>query len=312
MENDTEVSIVVPCYNEQEGLVAFYERMARAATTAFGDNFEIIMVDDGSTDFTWKIMDDLVGQYKEAVGLKLSRNYGHQIALTAGLSAVRGKLVLIVDADLQDPPEHLADMHALMIREKAEVVFGKRRARPGETDFKRRSSAYFYRLLARFTQVAIPLDTGDFRLITRRVSDLIVAMPERDRFLRGMVAWIGFKQVPFEFDREPRFAGKTKYSLMRMIRLAADAFVSFSVVPLRFAVWISLGLFLVLIGAALYAAFSYIFLDAVRGWTSITMLIILVSAVQLWTLSVIGEYVGRIYFESKNRPLFVLDEIRRK
>jgi dolichol-phosphate mannosyltransferase len=167
-------------------------------------------------------------------------------------------------------------------------------------------------LLARFTQVAIPLDTGDFRLITRRVSDLIVAMPERDRFLRGMVAWIGFKQVPFEFDREPRFAGKTKYSLMRMIRLAADAFVSFSVVPLRFAVWISLGLFLVLIGAALYAAFSYIFLDAVRGWTSITMLIILVSAVQLWTLSVIGEYVGRIYFESKNRPLFVLDEIRRK
>jgi polyisoprenyl-phosphate glycosyltransferase len=310
-QQTVELSVVAPCYNEQAGLDSFYDRTARAAAAAFGDSFEIIMVDDGSGDGTWSIIEGLAAKHRHAVGLRLSRNYGHQIALTAGLSAVRGKLVFVLDADLQDPPEHLAAMRALLAREEADVVFGKRRTRAGETAFKRQSAALFYRVLAGLTNVDIPADAGDFRLMTRRVCDLIVIMPERDRFIRGMVAWLGFRQVPFEYDREARFAGSTNYSFRKMVRLALDAFVGFSMVPLRLAAWISLCLFIVLFAGALYTAVSYLFLDAVRGWTSITLLIILVSAVQLWALSIIGEYVGRIYLQGKSRPLYVIDAIRR-
>jgi glycosyltransferase involved in cell wall biosynthesis len=310
-EPTVDLSVVAPCYNEQAGLSSFYDRVAGAAAAAFGDSFEIVMVDDGSSDATWSVIDGLAARHRQAVGLRLSRNYGHQIALSAGLSAARGRLVFVLDADLQDPPEYLAAMHALMVREQADVVFGKRRTRAGETAFKRQSAALFYRVLASLTNVDIPADAGDFRLMTRRVCDLIVAMPERDRFVRGMVAWLGFRQVPFEYDRDPRFAGSTNYSFRKMARLALDAFVGFSMVPLRLAAWISLCLFVILFGGALYTAFSYIFLDAVRGWTSITLLIILVSAVQLWTLSIIGEYVGRIYLQGKARPLYVVDAVRR-
>ena len=310
-EKTVDVSVVAPCYNEAAGLESFYGRVARAAAAAFGDSFEIIMIDDGSSDATWSVIDGLAARHRHAVGLRLSRNYGHQIALTAGLSAVRGRFIFVLDADLQDPPEHLAAMHALMVREQADVVFGKRRTRVGETAFKRQSAALFYRVLATLTNVEIPADAGDFRLITRRVCDLIVAMPERDRFIRGMVAWLGFKQVPFEYDREARLAGSTSYSFRKMVRLALDAFVGFSMVPLRLAAWISLCLFVILFGGALYTAVSYLLLDAVRGWTSITLLIILVSAVQLWTLSIIGEYVGRIYLQGKARPLYVIDAVRR-
>lgn len=304
------LSIVTPCYNEGPGLEAFYQRM-RSSAANFCSQFEIILIDDGSQDTTWKIIEELVDRDPQVVGIKLSRNHGHQTALTAGLSATRGMLVLVIDADLQDPPEHLPEMHALMLREGADVVYGRRRSRSGETAFKRQTAALFYRSLAYLTSVEIPADAGDFRLMSRRVTDLIVAMPERDRFVRGMVAWLGFKQVPFEYDRGRRIAGVTKYPLRRMVSLALDAFVGFSMVPLRLAGWISVSLFVVLTAAVFYTLVSWLFFDAVRGWTSLTMLIILVSAVQLWSLSIIGEYVGRIYLQSKARPLFVVDTVKR-
>jgi polyisoprenyl-phosphate glycosyltransferase len=309
-ESGVALSIVTPCYNEQAGLGAFYERACRTAA-AFCDDFELVLVDDGSHDATWTVIETLVARDPRVVGVKLSRNHGHQTALTAGLSAACGALVLVIDADLQDPPEHLSEMHALMLREGADVVYGKRRSRAGETAFKRQTAALFYRTLAYLTSVEIPVDAGDFRLMTRRVSDLVVAMPERDRFVRGMVAWLGFKQVPFEYDRAMRAAGATSYSLRRMVSLALDAFVGFSMVPLRLAGWISLGLFAALTVGVFYTLFSWLLFDAVRGWTSLTMLIILVSAVQLWSLSIIGEYVGRIYLQSKARPLFIIDTVKR-
>jgi polyisoprenyl-phosphate glycosyltransferase len=305
------LSIVVPCFNEDAVLDAFYGRMCDAAQESFGSDFEIIFVDDGSKDHTWPMIDRLVVRDKHVVGIKLSRNHGHQLALTAGLSAVRGDVILVIDADLQDPPELLESMFKLMTAEGADVVYGKRRSRLGETQFKKKTAQIFYRLLALSTSTDIPVDAGDFRLMTRRVSDLVVAMPERDRFIRGIVAWLGFKQLPMEYDREVRHAGTSKYPLRKMILLALDGFVGFSMLPLRIAGVLSLGLFLCLFGGALFTIISWFTLDVVKGWTSLTMLILLVSAVQLAVLSVVGEYVGRIYLQSKARPMFIIDNVRR-
>src|SRR5712672_398803 len=232
------LSIVVPCFNEEESLREFHRRTAAAARALFGQKFELILVDDGSTDNTWKIINQLSEQDRNVVAVRLSRNHGHQLALTAGLSTVRGDLVLVIDADLQDPPELLAPMYEMMVRESADVVYGLRRSRAGETRFKKKSAEAFYRLLARITRVHIPVDTGDFRLMSRRISDQLVQMPEHDRFIRGMVAWLGYKQVAYEYDRSARFAGTTKYPLRKMIGFAADALISFSMLPLRIATYI--------------------------------------------------------------------------
>jgi len=226
------LSIVVPCCNEEEGLREFHRQMTVAARALCGEKFELIFVDDGSTDNTWKLINQLSAEDRNVVAVRLSRNHGHQLALTAGLSTVRGDLVLVIDADLQDPPELLSAMYDLMVREDADVVYGLRRSRAGESQFKKKSAEAFYRLLAHLTRVHIPVDTGDFRLMSRRISDQIVQMPEHDRFIRGMVAWLGFKQVAYEYDRNPRFAGTTKYPLFKMIGFAADALISFSMVPL--------------------------------------------------------------------------------
>ena len=221
------LSIVVPCYNEEEGLREFHHHMTTAARALCGHRFELILIDDGSTDDTWKLINQLAVEDRNVVAVRLSRNHGHQLALTAGLSTVRGDLVLVIDADLQDPPELLTPMYEMMARDSADVVYGLRRSRAGETRFKKKSAEAFYRLLARITRVHIPVDTGDFRLMSRRISDQLVQMPEHDRFIRGMVAWLGYKQVAYEYDRKPRYAGSTKYPLAKMISFAGDALISF-------------------------------------------------------------------------------------
>jgi dolichol-phosphate mannosyltransferase len=206
----TALSIVVPCFNEQSCLMTLHERLTRSATRAAGDDYEIVLVNDGSKDGSWATMQEIAASDPRVTAVNLSRNHGHQLALTAGLDLSRGQNVLIIDADLQDPPELLPDMLQTMRETGADVVYGVRRSRAGETAFKRATAHGFYRLLSRATEVEIPLDAGDFRLMSRRALDALLAMPEQARFIRGMVAWIGFKQVPFAYDRAERFAGETK------------------------------------------------------------------------------------------------------
>jgi glycosyltransferase involved in cell wall biosynthesis len=306
------LSIVVPCFNEEEVLREFHRQMTAAAGAQFGQKFELIFVDDGSADNTWKIINELSAEDRNVVAVRLSRNHGHQLALTAGLSTVRGDLVLVIDADLQDPPELLGPMYDMMVREDADVVYGQRRSRAGESGFKKKSAEAFYRLLANLTRVHIPVDTGDFRLMSRRISDQVVQMPEHDRFIRGMVAWLGFKQVAFEYDRNARFAGSTKYPLTKMIGFAADALVSFSMVPLRIATYIGALLTTVLTFVGIWAAVGWILSGTVPGWTSLTLLVVMISSVQLLVLGLIGEYVGRTYIQSKHRPLFVISHLHRR
>lgn len=305
------LSIVVPCYNEEEGLREFHRQMVSAARALCGAKFELILVDDGSTDDTWKIINELLAEDRNVVAVRLARNHGHQLALTAGLSNVRGDLVLVIDADLQDP-ELLTPMYEMMVREGADVVYGMRRSRAGETRFKKKSAEAFYRLLAKVTRVHIPVDTGDFRLMSRRISDQLVQMPEHDRFIRGMVAWLGYKQVAYEYDRHPRFAGATKYPLVKMIGFAADALISFSMVPLRIATYVGALLTTLLTFVGIVAVVGWLFSGTVPGWTSLTLLVIMISSVQLLVLGLMGEYIGRIYIQSKNRPLFLISHIHRR
>lgn len=302
-----QLSVVAPCYNEAESLAEFLRRTIQAVRSCVREEYEIVLVDDGSTDRTWSLMAEAAGSDERIRAFRLSRNLGHQRALTAGLFQCRGERVLVIDADLQDPPELLGDMMALMDR-GADVVFGRRRARAGETWFKSVSAALFYRLLSRLSDVPIPLDTGDFRLMSRRMLDVFRSMPEDFRFIRGMVSWIGMTQVPILYDRDPRYAGETGYSLRRMLRLALDAIAGFSVLPLRLAAvtgaCTGLGAFLLLF----YALISWLMGVTVTGWTSLASLVLILGSAQLVVLAVFGEYLGRLYLETKRRPLFVIQD----
>jgi dolichol-phosphate mannosyltransferase len=306
----TQISIVGPCFNEEMALQELVRRCCASATASVGEEYELILVDDGSTDGTWQAIVSQLDNRK-MVAIKLSRNFGHQVALTAGLSAVTGRTVFVIDADLQDPPELLNDMLKVMKDNGADVVYGQRKSRAGDSWFKTSTASLFYRLLERSTDILIPIDVGDFRLVSRRVSDIVAQMPERDRFIRGMVASVGFKQIAFPYDRQERYAGSTKYPLSKMIGFATDAFLGFSMVLLRFSSVAAFGLLLALIGVAAYSIYAWAYLEVVPGWTSIMTTIIVVSFFQLIVLSVIGEYVGRIYLSTKNRPLFIVDVIKR-
>lgn len=272
-----------------------------------GEEYEIVLVDDGSADDTWSLIAAAAAHDKRIRGFRLSRNFGHQRALTAGLFQCRGARILVIDADLQDPPELLSEMMAVMDR-GADVVFGQRRARAGETRFKSASAAMFYRLMSNLSDVPIPLDTGDFRLMTRQVLDVLCSMPEDFRFIRGMVSWIGMRQVPFLYDRDSRYAGETGYSLIRMVRLALDAITGFSVIPLRLAAiagaCTGIGGLLLLV----YTLTSWALGAVVSGWTSLASLVLILGSIQLLVFGLFGEYLGRLYLEAKRRPLFVFRE----
>lgn len=303
------LSIVVPCYNEAACLDILHTRVSGAARAAVGDDYEIVFVNDGSRDDSWPVMQRLAASDPRLVAINLSRNHGHQLALTAGLDLCCGAQIMIIDADLQDPPELLADMRATMAAEQADVVYAVRRKREGETLFKKLTAALFYRVLDRVTDTPIPLDTGDFRLMSRRALDAFLSLPEQARFIRGMVAWIGFRQVPFLYDRAERHAGETKYPLAKMIRFALDAMTGFSTAPLRFASHFGLAL----TGASLllfvYIAIGFFTGSAVQGWTSTMLVVVLLGAVQMFVLGMIGEYLGRLYVESKRRPLYLVADV---
>jgi dolichol-phosphate mannosyltransferase len=304
------LSIVVPCCNEEEGLREFHRQMTLAARALCGEKFELIFVDDGSTDNTWKLINKLSAADRNVVAVRLSRNHGHQLALTAGLSTVRGDLVLVIDADLQDPPELLGPMYDLMVREDADVVYGLRRSRAGESRFKRATAHLFYRLLDSISSVGIPADVGDFRLIDRKVLDALRQMPEQDRFVRGMIAWLGFRQTEVTFHRLERAAGETKYPLFKMARLALNAALGFSDAPLRLAVWCGLvvsGLALLYGGWVLVLWMSN---DShlVAGWSSTIVIVSLLCGMNMLMTGIVGLYVGRIHAEVKRRPLYVVQK----
>lgn len=305
------LAVVIPCYNEQEVLHEMQRRLTPVCAAVAGDAYEIILIDDGSRDRTWEIIEQLAAADRHVIGVRLSRNHGHQLALSAGLSLTLAERILVVDADLQDPPELLPQMLQLMATERADVVYGKRGERLGETWFKRKTSAWFYRLLNRLAETPIPQDTGDFRLMTRRVAELLNEMPEQYRFIRGLVSWVGFKQVPLVYQRQARFAGTTKYPLRKMLRFAIDAITSFSIRPLRLAAM--LGMTGALVGglSLLYAVFRLVRGETVPGWTSIVVATAFFSSMQLIVLGIMGEYLGRLYIESKRRPLFIVDQVVR-
>ncbi|MEP2640118.1 glycosyltransferase family 2 protein [Roseobacter sp.] len=303
------LSIVVPCMNEEGAIAPLVDRLC-AVIAPWAHKAEIILVDDGSTDGTWEAIEDVRLFHKIVVGVRLSTNRGHQIALTAGLHAAQGARILMLDADLQDPPELLADMMHMM-DQGYDVVYGRRIERQGETLFKRATAAIFYRLLNALSDVDIPHNTGDFRLVNRTTLDAVLAMPERARFIRGMFAWVGFRQIGIEYTRAPRTNGETKYPLRKMLRFAMDAMTSFSTKPLRLATRLSFASLGVAGLMAAYVVRSLILFQTVPGWASVVLAVSFFSGVQLLTLGILGEYIGRLYMEAKNRPLyFVQDELR--
>jgi dolichol-phosphate mannosyltransferase len=303
------LSVVVPCFNEEHGLDELLRRVVAACEACVGGDHEIVLVNDGSSDRTWRVMAQLSAQDDHIVAVNLSRNYGHQIALSAGLSLCRGDRVFIIDADLQDPPELLGEMMARMDA-GCDVVYGQRIARQGETRFKKLSAYLFYRALDRLVDISIPNDTGDFRLMSRRALDVLNAMPEHHRFIRGMVSWLGFRQEAVPYARAARFADSSKYPLTKMIRFALDAITGFSIRPLRLASYLGFTVSIVALALMAYALISYMMGETVSGWTSMTLIMLAIASVQFLLMGVMGEYLGRLYIESKRRPLFIIDEVR--
>jgi polyisoprenyl-phosphate glycosyltransferase len=305
----TALSIVVPCFNEEACLPELHQRLSAVARQAAGDDFELVLVNDGSRDGSWPTMQRIAENDSHVVAVNLSRNHGHQLALTAGLDLCRGDAILIIDADLQDPPELLPAMLQAMRDNQADVVYGVRKSRAGETAFKRATAHGFYRLLSRATDVDIPLDAGDFRLMSRRALDALLAMPEQARFIRGMVAWIGFKQIPFAYDRQERFAGETKYPFGKMLRFALDALTGFSSAPLKLASHAGLLLSAGSVLLILYIGWAWLAGQSIQGWTSLMLVVVVLGAVQMFVLALMGEYIGRLYNEAKGRPLYIVQEI---
>lgn len=302
------LSVVIPCMNEEEVLSKTNQRLVTVLERACL-SFEIIYVDDGSADSTAELLRELQSNDARIRVVRLSRNFGHQIAITAGLEHACGDAVVIIDADLQDPPEVILEFLAKW-QDGYHVIYGVRVAREGETAFKLWTAKFFYRFISRLSDTRIPLDTGDFRLMDRKVVDSLLSMPERDRFVRGMVSWLGFSQTAVAYRRAPRVAGVTKFSLFKMVRFALDGIFSFSILPLRVATWTGIaasglaifGIFAVLLEKILGVA------GLVKGWSSTMIAELFIGGVQLICMGIIGEYVGRIYGESKRRPLYVVHE----
>lgn len=301
------LSVIIPCYNEEAVLGATYERLTRVLSE-MNEDYELIFVDDGSRDDTQHILTELQLFDPHVRVLLLSRNFGHQIAVTAGLEEAAGAAVVIIDADLQDPPELIPKMIHLW-SEGNEVVYGVRLEREGESKFKLWTAKAFYRLINHLSETKMPLDTGDFRLIDRKVVDVLKAMPERARFLRGMVSWAGFRQVALPYARAVRHAGQSKYPLRKMVHFATDGIISFSLVPLKLAIWSGfLAIWIAVAGIVLAIIDRLTDKNLARGWASLFVAVLFMGGVQLVSLGILGEYLGRIYTEVKRRPLYVVQK----
>jgi glycosyltransferase involved in cell wall biosynthesis len=301
------ISVVVPMFNEEEVIEVTYRRL-KAVLDTLGETYEIVFVNDGSRDKTSDIVRGLCAEDQNVKLVEFSRNFGHQIAVTAGMDHSSGRSVVLIDADLQDPPGLIVDMVARW-REGYDVVYGKRVERKGESWFKKMTAALFYRLLRSMTSVNIPVDTGDFRLMDRKVCDALSSMRERSRFIRGMVSWAGFKQTSVDYVRDERFAGETKYPLRKMIKLSLDAMTSFSTKPLKIAS--VLGFVLSAVGFVYFfiVLYQHFFTDSTtQGWTSLVAISLLFHGITLSLLGVLGEYIGRTYEETKRRPLYLVSD----
>ena len=304
------ISVVIPMYYEEEVARECYEKVSNVLKSLdYKYDYEIIFVNDGSKDKTLEILEDIAKEDNKAKIISFSRNFGHQAAVTAGLKEVSGDAIVIIDADLQDPPELIPQMLELW-EQGNEVIYGKRKTRKGESAFKLLTAKMFYKTLNALSDVEIPKDTGDFRLVDRKVVDVINSLPEHNKFLRGLFSWVGFKQEAYEYERQERFAGKTKYPLRKMLKLASDGIISFSTKPLKLVG--ALGIISIIISIILlvYALISYIFKlnQLSAGWTSLIVAITFFAGVQLLSLWIISEYIGRIYDESKGRPQYIVDK----
>lgn len=305
--HDVFISVVVPAFNEEDSVTPFYER-AKLPLVSLGGNFEIIFVNDGSMDRTADNVQELNRQDSRVKLLDLSRNFGKEIAMTAGIEHATGNVVVVIDADLQDPPELIPSMVEKW-REGYDVVYATRIAREGETLLKKATASAFYWVIRRMAKIAIPENTGDFRLMSRRAINALMLLREQHRFMKGLFAWIGFRQTGIPYKREPRFAGATKWSYWRLWNLAIEGITSFSIGPLKLASYLG--------GLAALSAFAYAIFLVVRvmfmgvdvpGYASIMVAILFFSGVQLITLGVIGEYIGRMFNETKRRPLYFVQQ----
>jgi dolichol-phosphate mannosyltransferase len=302
------LSVVIPCYNEEEVIHETIKRLKAFCAKLNGLDVELIFVDDGSRDRTRTLLKDYAQRDPRIKVIGFARNFGHQIAVTAGIDAAAGDAVVLIDADLQDPPEVVHEM-IVKWREGYDVVYGTRTERAGESRFKLATARGFYRLLNKLSNVPIPLDTGDFRLMSRSVVDTLRAMPERDRFVRGMVSWVGFKQTALPYKRAIRFAGESKYPLRKMLRFATDGILSFSTKPLQMSVGLGMLSAMLAMGGIGYALWLRLFTNMwVEGWTALMIAVLFMGGVQLISVGILGEYIGRIYNEVKQRPLYVVQE----
>jgi len=301
-----ELTVVVPAFNEEANVEPMHQRLSEALDGVVED-FEIIFIDDGSSDRTWQVVNELAAQDPRVSGIRFARNFGHQAALTAGVDAANGRAVVIIDGDLQDPPEVIPEMVARW-RDGAEVVYGQREEREGETWFKLTTAALFYRILRGITNVEIPIDTGDFRLMGPRAVTAFRSLPERNRFIRGLVSWIGFEQVAVRYKRQARLQGDTKFPVRKMLRFALDGITSFSFFPLRLATWTGFAvsmlafLYIVVVIGLKAAGISW------SGYSSLMASILFLGGVQLLMIGIMGEYLGRIFDEVKRRPLYLVGE----
>lgn len=302
---DYKLSVVIPAYNEEAVLDLFYTRMTEVLD-GFGCDYELVFVDDGSADRTWEMLSALAARDRRVIALRFARNFGHQTAVTAGMDAATGDAVVVIDADLQDPPEVIGDMIERW-KQGYDVVYGKRLKREGETFFKKFTAAVYYRLLRMMSASEIPLDTGDFRLLDRRVVDAMCSMREHNRFLRGLSAWTGFSQCAVEYVRHERAAGSTKYTLKKMLKLASDGIIGFSSKPLTLSFWTGCGV----LGLTGLCMIALLVVQIIRGFALLpwvlALLFLLVGGLFIAS-GVIGAYIARIYDEVKGRPIYILSE----
>jgi len=307
MASDALISVVVPVFDEAGGIALFHDRTLRALAAIPESRFELIYVDDGSRDGSLRVLRGFAEADPRVRVLKLSRNFGHQIAITAGMDEARGDCAVVIDADLQDPPEVIADLVEAW-RKGFDVVYAVRNRRPGESRMKLATSAAFYRLLRKIVGIDIPLDAGDFRLLSRRVLDELGRMREKDRFVRGLVSWVGFRQTGVTYDREERAAGETKYPYSKMIQFALDGITSFSSVPLRLATWLGWVTSLMAFLYILTLPIQWMRGITVQGFPTIMAAVLFLGGVQLVCLGIVGEYLGRVFNEVKPRPLYLIEE----
>ena len=303
------ISLVIPMYYEEQVAEECYKRVSKVLKGLKDYDYEIIFVNDGSKDKTLSILEKIADKDKKVKIVSFSRNFGHQAAVTAGLKYVTGDAVVIMDADLQDPPELVPDMLKKW-EEGYEVIYGKRKKRDGESAFKLLTAKAFYATLNKLSDVEIPKDTGDFRLVDRKVVDVVNSLPEHNKFLRGLFSWVGFKQYPYEYERKERFAGKTKYPLKKMLKLAKDGIIGFSTKPLKIVGGLGILSVVVSIIILIYAILSFAFSwnNLTAGWTSIMCTMTFLGGIILISLWMIGEYIARIYDETKQRPQYIVDK----